>query len=242
MTTENQENTLPKNTWRILGLVAVLLLVITVTGIGFISAGFFDPKPVGTLTAEYPLQPEFIPTGTQQLNWLDDDLTASNFTLRLTAAYQSGEKDVGYGVAVGSDTAVFVVAISPLGNAAITHLQLPPSQPVVDEGIGPDDLDNMIANGPSRNEAEQFLTWPISATAQSETPLLQWQPWPHINGGQDTNEIWLDKRGDEITVRINRELLWMRSFPISVSKIGLWAGSYNEAGTIDFKTLTIFSE
>ena len=225
--TDPQTSPLPRQSWRILGLAAVLLLTATVTAIGLISAGFFDPKPVGELTAELPLQPQSIPAGTQSLNWLDYPLTADDFSLRLTAAYESGDLDVGYGLALGSEDAALVVAVSPLGYAAITHFEPLPSQ--TNSNLG--ELDTMIANGP-----------PVNAAKQPGTPLLEWQPWPHVNTDQEPNEIWVDKRGETITVRITREILWTGNVSISASQVGLWSGSSNEAGTVDFETLAIFSE
>jgi hypothetical protein len=240
--TENQENSLPKNTWRILGLVAVLLLVVTVSAIGFISAGYFDPKPVGTLTAELPLQATVVQGQTQQLYWSDYDLTADNFSLRLTAAHQSGETDAGYGLLMGGDESAFLAAVSPLGYASIAYLKWPVQQPI-SEGVGTiDDLDGMIANGPPETENGKTIVWPISDSIQPVNRLLDWQTWPHINGGQKSNEIWIDKWGNSFTVWINRELLWKGRISISVSRVGLWSASFNEDSTINFQKLAIFSE
>ena len=45
---------------------------------------------------------------------------------------------------------------------------------------------------------------------QAGEPVLPWQPWPHVQPGGNPNELWLDIRGSEISVRINRELLMRR--------------------------------
>jgi hypothetical protein len=42
----------------------------------------------------------------------------------------------------------------------------------------------------------------------SPNPGLPWQPWPHLNMGTAPNELWLDVTNKQITVRINREVLW----------------------------------
>jgi hypothetical protein len=239
--TENQENSLPKNTWRILGLAAVLLLIVTVSAIGFISAGFFDPKPVGESIAHIPLQPQSVPAGTQSVRWLIINLRADSFSLRLTAAYQSGDLDSGYGLALGSDESALVIAISPLGYTTITQFE-PLLPPTIGGEDSFDDLDGMIANGPTKSENNKTLMWPLMAAAGSENPLLEWQPWPHIHSDQETNEIWLDKRWETITVRINRELLWIGSVQNVGTQVGLWTTSFNQEATIDFESLILFSE
>lgn len=225
--TDLQISPLPRQSWRILGLAAVLLLATTVTAIGLISAGFFDPKPAGELTAELPLQPQSVPAGMQRLDWLDYSLTADDFSLRLTAAHESGELDVGYGLALGGDDAALVVAVSPLGYAAVVPFEPLFSQTESDL----EELDSMIAN-----------RLPVDTGEWAGASLFEWQLWPHVNTDQETNEIWLDKNGETMTVRINRELLWNGSVSLSVSQVGLWSGSFDKSGTIDFETLAIFSE
>ncbi|MFZ0544974.1 MAG: hypothetical protein WAM60_06030 [Candidatus Promineifilaceae bacterium] len=232
-----QTSPLPRQIWRILGLAAVLLLILTVSAISLISAGFFDPKPVGKETAELPLQTESIPAHTQTLRWLDERLTADSFSLRLTAAYQSGDLDSGYGLAFGGDDGALVVAVSPLGNAAVFQ---PGSLSLINNE--PDNLDGMIANRPLGNSNDGVFVWPSSATSPPETPLLEWQPWPHVHTHEETNEIWLDKRGEELTIRINRELFWTGRISIPAAQIGLWSAAFNEATVIDFENLAIFEE
>jgi hypothetical protein len=235
---ESQNDLLPKNTWRVLGLAAVLLLAVTVTAIGFISSGFFDPQPVGELRAELSPGLKFIASKSQQIQWLDYPLTAENFSLRLTAAHEAGELDVGYGLAVGSNESALVIGLSPLGYAGIFMLDSFGMQSRVNEIESSDELDNMIAN--RLLESEQFLGGLFFLRTGSETILFDWQPWPHVRGEQETNEIWLDKSGGEIIIHINRELLWQGELLIPVSSVGLWSGSYNEAGTMDFNSLAIF--
>ncbi len=228
METTFKTNTLPKQTWRILGLTAVLLLIITVAAIGFISAGFFDPKPVGELTAELPLQPITVEANQQTFTWLDYDLTAESYTLRLTAAHQSGDPDSGYGLAIGNAQKTLLIALSPTGYAAIQTHQLNPTQI---KNSSQDDLDNMIANRPSDN-----------ASTKTTTSIFEWQPWPHVKTGNQTNEIWLDKHGRTITIYINRELLYTGPLTLSTPQIALYTATYNQPITINFEKLTIFSE
>jgi hypothetical protein len=148
------------------------------------------------------------------------------------AAHQSGSPDSGYGLALGSSDEALLIALSPTGYLTIQEHQLQLGQAF---GTGltdsPDELNNMIANGPTANQ-----------TSDAIMPILTWQPWPHVKTGTQTNEIWLDKRGSELTVQINREYLYTGPTNFSPNKIGLWTAAFNEASTIDFKTLTIFSE
>jgi len=213
-------DTLPKQTWRILGLTAVLLLIITVTAIGFISAGFFDPKPVGELTAELPLQPITVEANEETLTWLDYPLTAESYTLRLTAAHQSGDPDSGYGLAVGNAQEVLLIALSPTGYATVQIYQ--PSQRC--QAL-------MINDGSPNTIDEKCLA-----------SVFDWQPWPHVKTGSQTNEIWLDKRGQTITIYINRELLYTGSLALYTPQIALWTATNNQPTTINFEKLTIFSK
>jgi hypothetical protein len=236
VTTNSENDRLPKYAWWALGLTAVLLLALTVGAIGFISAGFFDPKPIGGLTAELSLEPVSLAAQTQSIEWLDPNLiTADSFTLRLSAANQSGDLDSGYGLALGSDDSVLIAAVSPLGYVLISQLEAE---------LDTDTLDNMIANGPTADGNGRGVGWPLLETPESENALLPWQPWPHVKRGLETNEIWLDKRGETVTIYVNRELLW--SGPISPlalrPQIGLYAAAFNRPATINFNRLEIFSE
>ncbi len=198
MDADQQKDQLPKYTWWVLGLAAVLLLALTVGAIGFISAGFFDPQPVGELTAELTLKPQYIPAQTENIQWQNERPPADDFSLRLTAAYQYGDLDAGYGLALGSDESALVVAVSPTGYVTIL---------------------------------------------QADTPILNWQPWPHVQQGTETNEIWLDKRGDTVTIYINREHLWTGPItPPPSPQFGFYTISFNNPTTINFKSISIFSD
>jgi hypothetical protein len=72
------------------------------------------------------------------------------YSVRLTAAYAGGETDSGYGLAVGNNEAALVVAVSPLGEAAVWQTvagedeprYLLPWQPWphVQQGIAPNEI------------------------------------------------------------------------------------------------------
>ena len=102
-----------------IGVIAILLLLVIVGGIGLISAGIFDPKPLGNDKVEFPLKPVDIDGFSQEINWIEGEYSPEIFTVRLTASRLSGESDVGYGLAIGDMNNYFVVAVSPLGYYSI---------------------------------------------------------------------------------------------------------------------------
>lgn len=73
---------------------------------------------------------------------------------------------------------------------------------------------------------------------------LPWQTWPHVATGSALNELWLDVTPvggqDEITVRINREVLWRGSVTQIGPHAGWWAASFGGAVNVDFRQLTRF--
>lgn len=72
--------------------------------------------------------------------------------------------------------------------------------------------------------------------------LLPWQPWPHVKSGQADNEIWLDMIDGEISVRINRELLWRDAAPTSRPyRAGLIGSAFGDAAIIQFHRIEIFT-
>ncbi|MEZ4590191.1 MAG: hypothetical protein R3D55_03480 [Chloroflexota bacterium] len=56
---------------------------------------------------------------------------------------------------------------------------------------------------------------------QGDEAGLPWQPWPHVQPNNAPNEIWIDVRGDMLTVRLNRELLWQGAYPLATRRLGL---------------------
>lgn len=85
-----------------------------------IAAGTFDPQPVGTLVDETQFSPLTLVGGEEALLWLDTPAgVRSARSWQLTAAHTGGERDSGYGLVVGDEERALVVAVSPLGYAAI---------------------------------------------------------------------------------------------------------------------------
>ncbi len=99
-----------------------LLAGTAVVAIILILSGMFDPQPVGTLQWERPLTRQIIPTHTRRIVWLDETTPDEAYSLRLQAAYQSGETDIVYGLALGSDDDYLAVIASPLGYTGIAEV------------------------------------------------------------------------------------------------------------------------
>lgn len=76
---------------------------------------------------------------------------------------------------------------------------------------------------------------------QDDTAVLPWQPWPHVRLEDNPNEIWIDVRGEEITVRINRELLWQGTVSLPTRSLGLFGENFGETAVYTFPALEIFA-
>lgn len=190
---------------RLIGLFVVLVFAITVGGIALISTGMFDPKPLGSLKDRFPLEPEQVDAGKLALTWLDQPRLESSFSLRLTGAYQAGEQDLGYGLAIGQADSAVLIGVSPLGYLTIFRTELP-----------------------------------YDADAANES-ILPWQTWPHIKGGNQPNEIWVDVQdGNIMSIRINRELLTSEVIPVGGDQVGVWAQSFGETAMVEFPLLEHF--
>ena len=109
----------PPAVWRWLGLTAVVVLLGSVLAIALISAGLFDPMPIGSLVTRRSLEPVIVPAGEKRIDWLADSVPKVPFSARLSASLQGGEQDIAYGIAVAGQEGDLFVAISPLGYAAI---------------------------------------------------------------------------------------------------------------------------
>ncbi len=72
--------------------------------------------------------------------------------------------------------------------------------------------------------------------------IFPWQTWPHVRRELAVNEIWLDiEESDQITIRINRELLWAGEIEAPQGQIGIMAESFGETAVVDFQTLQIWN-
>jgi hypothetical protein len=112
---------------RILKWVFVGLLGTTAVFMLLILSGVFDPKPNGVLVAERPLFPQIVAPQAPRITWLEESVPAGNYSVRLTAAQETGEKgrgmDVGYGLVLGNDDTHVAVSVSPLGYLSVWQVQ-----------------------------------------------------------------------------------------------------------------------
>lgn len=75
---------------------------------------------------------------------------------------------------------------------------------------------------------------------QGDTVLLPLQPWPHVYNGAEPNEIWVDVEKGQLTVRINREILWEGEIAVA-GGIGVMAKSWGETAVIQFPSVQLFT-
>ena len=75
---------------------------------------------------------------------------------------------------------------------------------------------------------------------QADEVLLPWQPWPHVQLDDALNEIWIDVRGREVAVRLNRELLWQGPVNFASRRLGLFAEGFGETAVYTFPAIEIY--
>ncbi|HSM58807.1 MAG TPA: hypothetical protein VK879_21815 [Candidatus Sulfomarinibacteraceae bacterium] len=83
--------------------------------------------------------------------------------------------------------------------------------------------------------------WQTDGDGQEEM-LMPWQSWPHVARGQQVNEIQVDVQQGQVTVRVNREILWQRALTNVHGGVALHAESFGQAATVDFQELVLFHE
>ena len=201
---------------RILNLLqgtAVFLLVFGVIGAIFVWSGIVDPKPIGELQVKISPVAKLLVDENRQIVWQDVSLPVDGFSVRETAVFQSGNADSFYGIAIGNVQNYLVVGVSPLGYAMIEQ---------------------------STINSQQSTT--NNAQISKSQPHLPFQTWPHVRTGSTANEIWVDVVGDRVTVRLNRELLWIGDVDGLDGRVGIWGESFGETAVIDFQQLQLFWE
>lgn len=75
---------------------------------------------------------------------------------------------------------------------------------------------------------------------QDDTTVLPWQPWPHVRLAETPNEIWIDVVGNDLTVRLNRELLWQGSHELTAKQLGIFSENFGETAVYNFQSIEIF--
>jgi hypothetical protein len=94
----------------------LLLLAVVVLFISLIVSGRFDPQPLGTLQwSQEPVTASQV-FSEPRIVWLARPLPLPPYTIRLTAALQSGYLDSAYGLALGSENEYLLTAVTPTGH------------------------------------------------------------------------------------------------------------------------------
>jgi hypothetical protein len=197
-------------------LLAALVMVFVIGG------GFFDPvAPEATAVTHHSLPPITLAAGERRLVWLPDvTLPDGDYAIRLTAARQSGELDIAYGLAVGSEGRFLVTAVGPVGYVGVWEEETVDSQqPTIN-----DQRQETTGNGQWAMVNGQWST--------KVADYVPWQTWPHVRTGEGVNEIWLARQNGRITIRINRELLWQASLPSPGSQLGVYAASHGDTALL----------
>jgi hypothetical protein len=71
---------------------------------------------------------------------------------------------------------------------------------------------------------------------------LPWQTWPHVNPAEENNEMLIEVKGDEILVRLNRELLWEGSGFVPTDRVGLFTTSFGAKTTTEFGRVALYAQ
>lgn len=73
-------------------------------------------------------------------------------------------------------------------------------------------------------------------SAENETQtLMPWQPWVHVNRDALPNEFWFEWRGEELTARLNREIVWqmpLNGVMEQENRLAGWATTFGEPVTV----------
>jgi hypothetical protein len=196
-----------------LSWATLVVLLGAVVAIGAIALGIFDPKPLGEIQRTVRLAPASLSPESSQISWLGGQPpTGPSFTVRLIAAHLNGELDSGYGLVLEHELGYQAFALSPLGYVAIW----------------------------AHGEA-------MSKDAGSDERFdMPWQRWPHVRTDKEENEIWIDvvpvsASETAITVRVNRERLWIGKLNGVPTRVGTIGMSFGLATVIDFRELQLFS-
>lgn len=189
------------------------LIFTAAAGVGLISSGLFDPRPIGAETWSLRLAALSIPMESRQTIWLEQVAAKASHTVRLTAAYGSGELDAAYGLFLGADSDYLAVAVSPTGYAAIWR---------GDDG-----------HSTERMQRQSFIVpWQVWPHVKYETGSNE--IWLDVSHDAPA--------GNRLTVRINRELFWSGEIGLLEGGIAYFGESFGDPVEIDFQEIRLFSE
>jgi len=186
------------------------LLLVALLAIVAISGGLFDPKPQGELISREIIDRQ-IRIDDEYQRLLSSNPSYAEYSVRLNAAWGSGDQDIGYGLKLGNENEGTIVAVSPLGYVTIMEQQ-----------------ENQAPAG-------------IGLEYKEPDHIMPWQTWPHVRQESQTNEIWIDVMDSQMTsVRVNRELLWKGAAPLMGSDAFFWAESYGEPAIVTIGSYELF--
>lgn len=179
----------------LLGLAGVFVALIVL--------GVFDPRPPGAEQATAAPGVHSLAGAGEAMIPLDSPVTVEPYTVRLAAAYLDGETDSGYGLVVGDGAGALVVAVSPLGYAAVWQTSNG-DQPLYHL---PWQTWPHIHTGTSANEITIDIVPELTEAAVSVriNRELLWQS--QIAAPAPGNALWLGSYGGPVTVDF-RQVVW----------------------------------
>lgn len=193
---------------------AALISVTAIVGISLIAAGAFDPKPLGSHRWSKSLSELSVEPHGRQLLWLDQTVPDQSFTLRLSAAHGSGERDSSYGLLIGDDQAFLAIALSPLGYVSVWQHRASQT------AAGADESELIIM---------PWQLWPHVRLGAEENEI--WLDLSQKEAGKM-----------QAGIRINREILWQGEVWMVPSQVGIIGESFGEGAMFSFRSLQLFSE
>jgi hypothetical protein len=184
-----------KRSWRWLNWSILLVFGGAVALIGLISAGVFDPKPIGILVETLPLGHVELDAGQGQLTWLELSAPNADHSLRLEAELSEGEVDSVYGLVIGDESEYLVVAVSPVGYVAILVNSDLEDRPIIPWRTWPH-----VVDGNGANELWLDIEGDMLTAVRTNRELL-WQgsqsvPGPGIG-------LWAETFGGQARIHFN---------------------------------------
>jgi hypothetical protein len=128
------------------GVILVGLLVLS---------GLLDPRPQGAPVWQQARSELDLAELSEEIRFLTAYPIDSDIVLNLASRAASGELDIGYGLALSSDEDTIVIAVSPLGYAAIWEA-------------------GTAASPSGRNYLMPWQTWPHILSGRQENEIQLW--------------------------------------------------------------------
>jgi hypothetical protein len=200
----------PPYVWRWLGVGAVLLMAGSVLLITLISAGVFDPQPIGEESGQWTLETVALAPGERELIWLEEPRLPPSYTVRLLASFAEGSPDVGYGLALGQDDAFLAAAVSPTGYATVWR----------------------EVSGSEREEILPWQTWPHVDTGSGSNEIQIDVTADHVTIRINRELLWQG----QVDIAGDRVALYGESFAAAASAKEASTGG----ASIQFQELRLF--